>query len=97
MGKMGEVCPQQVMKALGTAEVQLHSFLSSALDKSQCSTSRSGRFTPEKGQRYTMNSRLEGTRNWSERPGEEKKTLDPTGIRTPDRPARSVVTILTEL
>jgi hypothetical protein len=42
------------------SELQLHSFLTSALDGGEWLTSRSGRFTPGKEPRYPVNRRLAG-------------------------------------
>jgi hypothetical protein len=45
--KIRSVCVH-AMKACRDGEVQLHSFLTSAVDESRWSTSRLGRFTPGK-------------------------------------------------
>ena len=45
--------------------------------------------------RCPSNRRLNGSQIWCKR-GEEKNLVH-VGIRTPDRPARSIVTVLTEL
>jgi hypothetical protein len=52
---MGKVVSVHHMKVCGGMEVQLYSFLTSALDASERSTSRTGRFTPRKGPRYELN------------------------------------------
>jgi hypothetical protein len=52
---------------IGGTEVQLHSFLTSALDGGEWSTSRSGRFTPGKETRYLLNRRLGGSQRRSGR------------------------------
>ena len=46
-GKRGEAAPLHDMKAYRGVEVQLHSFLTSALDEGKWSTSRPGCFTPK--------------------------------------------------
>jgi hypothetical protein len=43
---------------MGEVEVQLHSFITSALDGDEWSTSGHGRFTAYKEPRYTMNMKL---------------------------------------
>ena len=53
-------------------DVQLHSFLSSALYGSDCSTSRSGLFTSSKENRCPLNSALRDPQNLSGRSEEEK-------------------------
>ena len=50
------------------------------------STPRPGRFTPWKETRYPLYRRLGGPRR---RSGRVRKISPPTGIRSPDRPARS--------
>ena len=68
---------------IGGVEVQLHRFLSSALKGDEW-LSLPGRFTPRKETRYPLNTGLCGTQSQAAR-------FAPTGIRTPDRPARSIV------
>ena len=46
--KKGEIFPVHSMKAYKGMEVDIHSFLTSALDGGVWSTSRSGRFTDKK-------------------------------------------------
>jgi len=71
----------------GGAEVQLHSFLTSAMDGGGSLISGPGRFTPAEEHLYPLNWRPGGTQNRSGLFGEEKNFLVPTGIRYPDRPA----------
>jgi hypothetical protein len=54
--------------------------------------SRTGRFTPEKEQLYPLIRGLGGPQNLYGRFGEEKKSRVHAEIRTPDRPAHSLVT-----
>jgi len=61
-------------------------FLISALDMGGWPTPRPGRLTPGKETRYSLYSRLGGPQD---RSGRVRKILPPTGIRSPDRPARS--------
>ena len=51
-----------------------------------CSTPRPGRFTPGKETRYPLYRRLSGPQG---RYGQVRKISPHTGIRSPDRPARS--------
>jgi hypothetical protein len=60
--------------------------LTLALDEGGWSTSLPGRFTPGKETRYPLYRRLGGPQGRSER---LPKISPPTGIRSPDRPARS--------
>ena len=60
--------------------------LTSALDGGGLSKPRPGRFTPGKETRYPLYRRLCGTQS---RCGRVRKISPPTGIRSPDRPARS--------
>ena len=80
---------------VGGVEVQLHSFITSALDKDEQSTLRLSGFIHENEHRYPLNRRLGGSQSRPVNFG--KKSLSPTGIRTPNRQGRSIVTILTEL
>jgi hypothetical protein len=54
-----------VKKERRGAEVQLHSFLTSVLDRSEWPTSRPGRFTAWKKPRYPLNGRLSGSQSGS--------------------------------
>ena len=57
----------------GGVEAELHSFLTSALDGREWSTSRSESFMPgKKKQGYTLNGRPGGLQNSSGRLGDEK-------------------------
>jgi hypothetical protein len=68
-------------------EVQLHTFLTSALDGCEWSISYSGRFDPGKEPRYPWNRRVcMGP--------QRENSLDLSGIRTPDRTDHSLVTTL---
>ena len=67
------------------AEVSLHSFLTSALDGGDWSTSYASRFTPAKGT-STHWMRLGGPQRRSGRL-EEEKISAPTEIRVPHRQA----------
>jgi hypothetical protein len=58
-----------------------HSFLTSVVNGCEWLMSRLGRFTPVKERRYSLNRRL----------------LPSTGIRTPDRPARSLAAVRTTI
>jgi hypothetical protein len=78
-------------------EVHLHAFLTSALNAGECSSSHSGRFTP--------GETTPGT-NWigswvRPRVGlnavARRKSPSPCRESNPGRPARSLVTILTEV
>jgi hypothetical protein len=86
-------CNVHAMKAYWGVEVQLHSFLTSALGGGVWLTSRPGRFTPQK-------RTLVSTGDWmGPRPGldvseKRKRPFVLTGIRTPIWSARSsLVTI----
>ena len=58
------------------------------------SASRPGRCLPPEKTRYPLYRRLGGPQG---RSGQARKISPPTGIRSPDRPARSSVAIPTEL
>ena len=60
--------------------------VSSTLHGGGWSTPRPGRFTPGKETRYPLYRRLGGPKS---RTGQVQKISPPTGIRLPDRPARS--------
>ena len=71
----------QALRPTRGAEVYLYSFLTAALEGSEGSASRPGRSLPPRKTRYPL---------WAPGPfwtGAEN--LVPTGIRSPDRPARS--------
>jgi hypothetical protein len=65
----------------------------SALEGGECSAARPGRTLPPGKTRYPLYRRLGGPQGRSGR----AENLAPTGIRSPDRPARSSVAIPTEL
>ena len=56
-------------------EVKLYSFLTSALDGEDWSTSRPGRFIPSEEPLYPLNRGLDGPQSWSGRFGIEKCVL----------------------
>jgi hypothetical protein len=87
----GTVAPFHAMNAYREVEVQLHSLLNLAADGGERSRS-----SPGEQPQYPMNRRLGGLQSKSGRFG-LKNLLNATGSRTPDRPVRSLVTILTEL
>jgi hypothetical protein len=73
-------------------DVQLHAFLTSALDGGELSASRPGRFTSQgKSPWYPLDRRLGEPQSRSGRGGEEKNSQSPPEIETqnPDRPARN--------
>jgi len=69
-------------KVYGAVEIQLHSFLTLALDASELSTSCSGSFTLVKDFRCPLRRRLGGLQSRSEGFGEIKKFVSP---RNPSR------------
>jgi hypothetical protein len=73
-------------RSRGGVEVQLHSFFNLGTRWGGLSTSRPGRFTPRKENGYPLYRRLGGPHGRSER---VRKISPPTGIRSPDLPARS--------
>jgi len=75
------------------ADAQLHSFFTSALDGGKRSMSHPGRFNPRKEPPYLLNRTLGEPQSRSGRLRKEKKYLAFTGIRTLDRPGRSVDTL----
>jgi hypothetical protein len=68
--------------------------MTTALEGGEWSASRPGRNSPPGKSRYHLFRRLGGPQD---RSGQVRKISPPTGIRSPDRPARSSVTIATEL
>jgi len=92
----GTVVPIYVMRRVGGAEVQLHS-KTSALDGGVWSTHTPAALTLGEELRYSFNRTLDGLHSRSGRFGEETYLFASTRLRIPDRPARSLVTILTEL
>ena len=81
----------------GGVQPQLHSFLIWAIHGGEWLRYWAGRFTAWNWPLYSMNRSLNGPKSRSGRLGEENTLLPPTGIQTPDRPARSVVAIPTTL
>jgi hypothetical protein len=81
------------METDGGVEVQLHLFLTSALDGGEWLASPSGRFTPEERTRQPMARRLGGPRAGLN--VMKRKTLL-CRESNPDRLACSLVTVLTE-
>jgi hypothetical protein len=77
--------PTQGMKVYGGVRVQLHTFFTSAINEGKWSASCPGRFVPG-----THFIRLGGPQSQSRRFGEEVSPT-PIGIRTSDRPARSLL------
>jgi hypothetical protein len=79
-------CPVTGLKwPRGWVEVKLYSFLTSALEGGGWSAPRSGRFTPGKDSvPIVQEARWASGPVWT-----CAKNLAPTGIRSPDRPARS--------
>jgi hypothetical protein len=70
------------IKTRDAVHVQLHIFLTSALDGGEWSASRPGRCTPGKrAPRYPFDRKLGGPQNRAGRHGEEKSPT-PTGTRT---------------
>jgi hypothetical protein len=79
---------------LGTEDVQLHSFLISALDRREWSPAHLGRFSPRKNPgSIDQGAGWASESVWTFR--KRVQSLAPAGIRTPDRPARGLVTIPT--
>ena len=72
-------------------------FLTLAPDRVKWSASRRSRFTDRKERRYQFNNGTGWPLRESGRFGEANKFLFPTGIRTPDLSARTLVTIPTTL
>jgi hypothetical protein len=77
----------QATKALRESRgIALLCFQASALEGGEGSASRPGRFLPPGKTRYPLYRRLDGPQG---RSGRVRKISPPTGIRSPDRPARS--------
>jgi hypothetical protein len=85
------------MKTYGVIRGILPLNLNLALDGGQRLTSRRDRFTSRKEPRNPLNRRLYGPENRSGRFWRREKSLVPTGIRTPDCLARSLVAALPQL
>jgi hypothetical protein len=81
----GKVRPITGIEGQRGAEVQLSYFVTSALERGGLSASRPGRFTPGKDPVPIVQEA-----GWTPGPVWTcSKNLTPTGIRSPDRPARS--------
>jgi hypothetical protein len=76
--------------------VYLHSFLTSALDGGEWSTSRPAHITPGNELRYPLNRISGGPQGWSGCSGEETMTC-PARIQTADRATSCMVAIPTAL
>ena len=70
----------------GGVEVQLYPFMTTVLEGGEGSALRPGRSLPPGKTRYPLYRRLGGSQGRSEH---VRKISPPTGIRSPDRPARS--------
>lgn len=70
-------------------EVQSYCFLTSALGEVGCLKPRSGRLTPGKQPQYPWYRRLGGPGAGLGGCGEEENVLPSTGVRIPNRAARS--------
>lgn len=57
--------PVYAMRRIRRAEVWLHSFVTSATDGAECSTSQSGIFNPGKIRRDSLSRRLDGPLSWT--------------------------------
>jgi hypothetical protein len=68
------------MKTYGRMEVQLHTFLISALDGHEWSVSRPGRLSPWKEPRYPLNMRLGGPQSRCGHDGEDTNSVPLPGI-----------------
>jgi hypothetical protein len=62
---LDKAVPVHVKNAYGGTEVQLHSFITSALDEGKRSTSRHGRFILGKAPPHPLNRRLCELQGWS--------------------------------
>jgi len=82
-------------KAHTVVELQIYSFLTSALDGCQRSVSHPGHFQPGKERRYQLNRRTGGHQRKSKCFGEEK-SLASAGIRNPNRSIHSIFIYLLE-
>ena len=67
------------------SEIKLYSSKTSVLEKGEWSATRSGRTLPPRKTRYPLHRRLGVLHGQSER----VENLVPTGIRSPNSPARS--------
>jgi len=86
------------IKTYAGAEVQLHAFLTSALDGNEWSASRLGRFKSGERTPYPSDRRLSGPHSQSGSDGEEKKF--PSLLcqeSNPGRPARRLITVLSRI
>jgi hypothetical protein len=75
---------QDAMKACWGAEVQLHAFLTSALEGGEWSASRPSSLTPrERDRQYPLDRRLGGPQSRSGHGGEEKNPHAVPGLEPP--------------
>jgi hypothetical protein len=77
------------MKVYRGMEVYIHEFLTSALDGSEWSASRPGRFPPRENPRYLLDRGLGGPQSQSGHGGEGKNSQPLPGLKPPNHPARS--------
>ena len=78
---------------MGSRSIALFILNLGTLDGSEWLTLHPGCFTPGKEPQYPLNVRLDGLQSWYGHFGKKKNLLPPTGIRTPDTPAHSIVTL----
>jgi hypothetical protein len=79
----------QTTKTHKRTEMKLYSFFTTALNGSEWSTSRPGRFTCGKEPQYPLCSRLGGPQGLSGRFGGAINSRAPIGVRISDLPSRS--------
>ena len=77
---------------IGGVDVQLHTFLTLALDGGESLTSRSSWCTPGKENRCPLHRSVSGPWRWCGIFLKKKKSLAPIGIGTPEGPVRGLVT-----
>jgi len=84
---------QGVLYKKGGAEVQLHSFLTSVLERGEWLTSHLGRFSLENEPRYRLNARLGGPQRQSGCFGEEMNVCTLAKVQTSDLLACTLFTL----